>query len=57
MDVRNNLIYRLPIAIDVQQFAITLILADVKILIKGVTHFAWVRMKRYSEQSVKILGK
>jgi len=53
MDVRNNLIYRLPIAICVQQYATTLILADVKILIQGVTHFSCVRMKRYCEQSVK----
>jgi hypothetical protein len=40
MDVMNNVTYRLPIAIGVQQYAITLILADVKILIQGVIHFA-----------------
>jgi hypothetical protein len=45
MDVRNDLIYRLPIGTGVQQFAVSLILAGVKILIQGVTHVAWVRMK------------
>jgi hypothetical protein len=45
MNIRNDLIYRLPIATGVQQLAISLILADVEILIQGVTHVAWVRMK------------
>jgi hypothetical protein len=49
MDVRDNLTYRLPFANGVQQFTITLILADVGILIQGLTHFAWVRMKIYCE--------
>jgi len=53
MDVRNNLTYRLPIANGVQKFASTLILADLKFLIQGVTNLAWVRKKSYCEQSVK----
>ena len=51
--VRSNLTYCLSIAIGVQEHAIPLILADVKFLIQLVTHFAWVIMERYCEQSVK----